>query len=235
MDAKTQKTPNAPRIKALHEFVQMVLSNSKVQDSAHDLDHVLRVWKIGMHIGAAEHADLEILEPALLLHDIVRPQTFFDGIVVGKNAPKASKTILFKGKQKNSHAIDSAALAKKVLPDFYYKDEEIEKIMHAIEAHHAEGGKTIPQTLEAKIVYDADLYDTLGYAGCARAALFAAKERMTTSEMGAQYIQKIKNMLKGAPFYTKTGMSVSNSRLSVSLDFCKELLGKERFEELMRK
>ncbi|MBU4245786.1 MAG: HD domain-containing protein [Nanoarchaeota archaeon] len=225
------KSANSARVKALHEFVTMVLSNSKVQDSAHDLDHVLRVWKIGMHLGETEKADLEILEPALLLHDIVRPQTFF-----GENEPskKTSKTHHHKAKH-NSHAIDSAALSKKILPDFYYKDEEIAKIMHAIETHHTEGGKTIPQTLEAKIVYDADLYDTLGYAGCARAALFAAKEKMTTSEMGAQYLKKIKCMLKGVPFYTKTAVSVSNSRLTVSLDFCKELLGKERFEEQMKR
>ncbi len=228
MDAKTQKAPKSPRAKALFEFVHMMLSHSKAQDSAHDLDHVMRVWKIGMHIGEAERADLEILEPALLLHDIVRPASFFGE----EKGTKTAKLQLHKGK-KGNHAADSAALAKKILPDFYFKADEIEKIMHAIGAHAAEGNKILPQTLEAKIVYDADIYDTLGFSGCARAALFSAKEKMTTSKMAEEYLFKIKDMLNKAPFYTKTAISLANSRLSISLDFCKELLGKEKFESII--
>lgn len=229
------KSANSARIKALLEFVHMVLSNSKVQDSAHDLDHVMRVWKIGMQIGTVEHANLEILEPALILHDIVRPSSFLNE---ERGAPKASK-ISFKksenngSRNKESHAFESAMLARKILPDFYYKEEEIEKIMDAIESH-SNNGKNTPKTLEAKIVYDADCYDILGFSGCARTALFCARQKMTTSQMGEWYLLKIKNMLKGAPFFTQYAIRLANDRLTVSLEFCKELTGKKRFEEIMK-
>lgn len=227
----------SPRIKALLEFVHMVLSNSKLQDSAHDLDHVLRVWKIGMQIGEVEKANLEILEPALILHDIVRPSSFLNE---EKSAPKTASKISFKKSENNnsrkteSHASESAMLARKILPDFYYKEEEIEKIIDAIESH-SNNGKNTPKTLEAKIVYDADCYDTLGFSGCARCALFCARQKMTTSQMGEWYLLKIKNLLKGAPFFTPYAIRLANNRLTTSLDFCKELVGKERFEELMKR
>ena len=219
------------RSKALFEFVQLILSDSKVQDSAYDLDHVMRVWKIGMQIGETEKANLEILEPALLFHDIVRPASFLDE---GGERPKSSKIVLRKTKSKD-HGSESAALSRKILPDFCYKDDEIEKIAHAIESHTSDKKTNPPQTLEAKIVYDADFYDTLGFSGCARTALFCAREKMTTSKMAEWYLMRIKNMLRGAPFYTRSAVNLSNERLTVSLDFCKELLGKERFEAIMKR
>jgi len=238
------QSSNSARIKALLEFVHMVLSNSKLQDSAHDLDHTLRVWKIGMKIGEIEKANLEILEPALILHDIVRPASFLDDSADAKDAPKtaSSSKINFKksenshnsSSKKESHASESAMLARKILPDFYYKEDEIERIIHAIESH-SNNGKSIPKSLEAKIVYDADCYDTLGFSGCARAALFAARLKMTTSEMGEWYLLKIKKMLDKAPFFTPYAVRLANDRLTISLEFCKELVGKERFEEIMKK
>ncbi|VVB59616.1 HD domain protein [uncultured archaeon] len=212
------------RAQALLDFVRMLLDRSKVQDSAHDLDHVLRVWKIGTIIGDAEKADMEILEPALLLHDIIRPDSFLD-----------EKEIKSKKAKKDNHAIESARLSRKILPDFSYKEEEIERIAHAIQTHHKTKDTEVPQTLEAKIVYDADSYDILGFSGCGRAALFCAKEKMNTSKMAEWYLAKIKNLLSGAPFYTPSAIALANTRLTISLDFCKELLGKDRFEDLMKR
>ncbi len=231
MDTKSAKSP---RTKALLEFVHMVLSNSKLQDSAHDLDHVLRVWKIGMQIGEIEKADLEILEPALLLHDIIRPESFLEESE--KDTKKLRAAVKFGGAKKDDHGLESARLSRKILSDFMYKNEEIEKITNAIEAHTQAGknNKNAPKTLEAKIVYDADCYDVLGFSGCARAAIFCARQKMTTSEMGEWYLRKTKNMLNSAPFYTPYAVRLANDRLTVSLEFCKELLGKERFEEIMK-
>jgi|GEM_PF-1390244 len=234
------KAANSARVKALLEFVHMVLSNSKLQDSAHDLDHTLRVWKIGMQIGEVEKANLEILEPALILHDIVRPASFLDDAKDEKTTPKAASKINFKKSEQSSirktegHASESAMLARKILPDFYYKEDEIERNIHAIESH-SNNGKNTPKTLEAKIVYDADCYDTLGFSGCARCALFCARQKMTTSQMGEWYLLKIKNLLKAAPFFTPYAIRLANDRLTISLEFCKELVGRERFEELMKR
>jgi uncharacterized protein len=40
------------------------------EGSGHDWWHIYRVWQLSRHIGSAEGADLSIVEPAALLHDI---------------------------------------------------------------------------------------------------------------------------------------------------------------------
>lgn len=200
------------RARALYEFVQAVMTNSKLQDAAHDFNHILRVWNAGMQIGEAEKADLEILEPALLLHDIIRP-----------NGPEGEK----------GHAQASAKLAAKILNDFGYQKGEIEKISSAIATHSADSKSVHPKTLEEKIVYDADKYDATGHIGCARAALFCAARKMTVEGTAEWYLNRIVEMVKVAPFYTTTAVNMASERIKVSLDFCREILGKEKFEEKM--
>ena len=41
-------------------------------DPVHDFDHVLRVLRLARRIGREEGADMEVVETAVLLHDIQR-------------------------------------------------------------------------------------------------------------------------------------------------------------------
>lgn len=201
------------RCGALFEFVKTMLDNSKLQNNVHDFGHIKRVYGAGIVIGEAENADFEILEPSLLLHDIIRPNS------------KAGE---------KDHASASAALARKILPDFSYNSDEIELIAHAIAAHEA-NPKCAPKTLEAKVVYDADKADWLGFSGCARAMLIFSGCDATAEKAAEEYLKKIMFFLNRAPFYTNSAVRLADERLTISMNFCKELLGKEKFGAMLKK
>jgi len=50
--------------------------------------------------------------------------------------------------------------------------EDVENIIHSIEAHRFRN-KIVPNTLEAKVLFDADKLDSIGAVGLGRAFLFA--------------------------------------------------------------
>ena len=70
-------------------------------DPVHDFDHVLRVLALARRIGAAEGADMQIVETAVLLHDIHRADENQEAHVL--NAETAD------------HAVVWAALARDIL------------------------------------------------------------------------------------------------------------------------
>ncbi|MBV9175428.1 MAG: HD domain-containing protein [Nitrososphaeraceae archaeon] len=126
--------------------VQLLLQN---QSPAHDFQHMLRVYKNAEMISKQEESvDLDIVLAAALLHDLV---------VYPKGS---SKTI--------NSADDSAEIAKKILLEYKnYPREKIEKVADAIRTH-SYSKRLVPQTLEGKILQDADRLDAIGAIGIAR-------------------------------------------------------------------
>ncbi len=118
-------------------------------DSAHDFDHVLRVVNLAEKIAHAEGAQAEIVRAAALLHDI--------GLDQGRAG----------------HETSAANRAKDILREHGYDEAFVEAVAHAIEAHRFRSGPT-PQTLEAKVLFDADKLDAIGAIGVARAFAFGA-------------------------------------------------------------
>ena len=114
-------------------------------DSVHDFDHVLRVLALAERIGSAEGADLEIVRAAALLHDVGRVQAEAEGI---------------------DHAAFAAAQAREILVGL--PDSKVDAVIHAIAAHRFRGGPE-PDTLEARVLFDADKLDAIGAVGVARA------------------------------------------------------------------
>ncbi len=122
---------------------------------SHDFNHVERVLKMALHIGKKEGGNMKILKLAAILHDIGRHEAD-------------------KSKGKTDHAKDGAHSAAEILRKHNISAEKIAKIAHCIEAHRYRG--TIkPQTLEAKILFDADKLDSIGAIGIGRAFLFAGE------------------------------------------------------------
>ncbi|WP_019850669.1 HD domain-containing protein [Desulfitobacterium sp. PCE1] len=121
------------------------------KDQAHDLEHALRVREWGKKIGIQESADLVIVELAAILHDIGRSGTL-------------SRT----------HAESGSALAGGILQKCGYPENIIEAVKTAVLSHSREGYE--PETLEAKILYDADKLDFVGPIGIARLFAWAGKE-----------------------------------------------------------
>ena len=108
------------------------------------LDHTERVRQIAEDIGQREGADLDILRVAALLHDIGVPINWERHYEIG------------------------ALLARGILLQLGFTVDEIEPIAHAIEAHSRYGGPD-PQTLEGRILQDADAVEYVGATGLARA------------------------------------------------------------------
>lgn len=116
-------------------------------DTAHDIAHTERVVKNALMLAELESCDEEIVMAASWLHDCV---------LIPKNHPD------------RKHASRLAARkATTYLNSIEFKKEKIPKVAHAIEAHSFSAGIK-PQTIEAKIVQDADRLDALGAIGIAR-------------------------------------------------------------------
>ncbi len=116
-------------------------------DGAHDMAHLLRVWTNAFAIVALEGGDGEVIAASVLLHDCVS---------VEKNSPLRS--------QASRLAADRAAL---LLTEWAWPPARIEAVRHAILAHSF-SADIAPETLEARIVQDADRLDSIGAIGVAR-------------------------------------------------------------------
>lgn len=116
-------------------------------DAAHDLEHIKRVVKSALKFCNIENADKEIVQAAAWLHDCV---------MLPKNHPERKKTSKL-----------AAEKASGFLKEINFPVEKIRAVSHAIESHSFSAGIT-PETIEAKIVQDADRLDALGAIGIAR-------------------------------------------------------------------
>ncbi len=127
-------------------------------DPAHDFEHVMRVYHNAQKIVKKEKANLKLVLSAALLHDIV-------------SYPKSSK-------RSKLSSIDSAKKSKLILKKYDFTVEEITVVSDAIKEHSFSQNK-IPQTLEGKILQDADRLDALGAIGIAR--VFATSGSLSRS------------------------------------------------------
>ena len=180
----------------------------------HDFDHTARVMKNAMHIGKKEHANLEIIKLAALLHDI------------GRKTENKSKG-------KISHAEYGAKKAKKLLKKYNYPPEKINAIVHCIETHSISRGKK-PLTLEAKVLFDADKLDSTGAIGLGRVFMFAGEigsklyntketnlveAKIYTEEDTAYREYELKLKLIGKKMFTKEGKRLAKERLEFMKEF----------------
>jgi uncharacterized protein len=121
-------------------------------DAIHDFDHVLRVLVLAERLALAEGADLEIVRAAVLLHDVARVEG---------------------DRHAGDHAQAGAELARRLLAG--HPPEKVEAVAHAIAAHRFRSGPA-PETVEARVLYDADKLDAIGAIGVARAFAYGGHE-----------------------------------------------------------
>jgi uncharacterized protein len=129
------------------QFAAFLASETSATDAAHDEGHVRRVVASAKKLAAAEGAELAVVLPAAWLHDCV---------AIAKNSP-----------QRSSASRLAADRAGAFLREAGYPAEYISAVEHAIEAHSFSAGVT-PQTIEAKVIQDADRLEALGAVGIAR-------------------------------------------------------------------
>jgi uncharacterized protein len=116
-------------------------------DGAHDVAHLLRVFHNARRIQAEEGGDEKVIAAAVLLHDCVS---------LPKNHPERAQSSRL-----------AAEKASGILAGLGWERAQVEAVAHAILTHSFSASLT-PQTLEAKILQDADRLDSLGAMGIAR-------------------------------------------------------------------
>jgi len=175
-------------------------------DSTHDFDHVLRVYRLAERIGLAEGADMAVLRTATLLHDIARPD---------EDAGRVPE-----------HAAEGARRAREILAD--QPPAFVEAVAHAIEAHRFRVDRP-PQTLEAQILYDADKLDSIGAVGVARAFVYGAHrgqrlwappdaEEHTAIKEFAVKLSRVKDTL-----FTETARAIAQERHTFMVQFFQQM------------
>ncbi len=117
------------------------------RDPAHDFYHIMRVYKNAKLIGRCEGSNMEILLTAVLLHDLV---------VYPKGSNKSFKS-----------SDESADLAENILQGLGYPQDQINQISSCIRTHKY-SKRIVPESLEGRILQDADRLDALGAIGIAR-------------------------------------------------------------------
>ncbi|MBN2282015.1 MAG: HD domain-containing protein [Candidatus Marinimicrobia bacterium] len=139
----------------IEKIIKIAQSYFDTSRGSHDWDHSERVMKLAMHLAEKEKANLKVVQIAAILHDIGR-----------ETQDKSRGNIC--------HAEEGARLAKKILQEFNLSEAEKTNIIHCIESHRFRNSHE-PETLEAKVLYDADKLDSIGAVGIGRAFLFAGE------------------------------------------------------------
>lgn len=123
-------------------------------DPGHDFAHIRRVIATCRKIGIEVGADLNILLPAALLHDVIN---------VPKNHPDRIKASEMAAKE-----------AAGILATIGYDQGEIDRIYVVITEHSYSLGRP-PSCLESAVMQDADRLDALGAIGLMRMVTCGAR------------------------------------------------------------
>lgn len=137
-------------------------------DPVHGFDHVQRVYRLAQRLAEAEGADWEIVSAAVLLHDAAAATN-------GETSPGWQDGPRENAINRRDHHQASAEFAASILKAEGWPLERVQSVMHAIRAHRFRDDRENPQTLEAKILFDADKLDAIGAIGVARAVAYAAR------------------------------------------------------------
>lgn len=186
-------------------------------DTAHDFDHVLRVLMLVRRIGPAEGANMRLLEVATLLHDIARADEVARGV---------------------DHAQVGAERARTIVQEWGYTPAEAEAIARIIAAHRFRN-ETPPQTVEEKVLYDADKLDALGAIGVGRAFAYAGRTgqrlwsevpaharaaRLVDPKQHSPSIEfAVKLSLLADALHTETARAIAQERHTFMVDFFERL------------
>jgi uncharacterized protein len=130
----------------VEKIKQEIRAQFEQDTTGHDWHHIMRVFNLARHIQSKEGGDLEIIELAALLHDISDHK--FNGGKLDEGG-KVTRSLL----QKHN-----------------YPKEKIEQVVYIVDHVSYKGANTPSEmnTLEGKIVQDADRIDAIGAIGIGR-------------------------------------------------------------------
>lgn len=192
---------------------------SCMKDSAHDKEHIYRVLYVALDIAKTEStADCEVLIAACLLHDIGRQEQL--------DNPELC------------HAQVGADKAYKFLIEHNFPKKFALHVSDCIRAHRFRK-ENPPESIEAKILFDADKIDVSGAIGIARTLIYKGEvcEPLYTLTADGQvsdglgdtqpsFFQEYKYKLEGLylKFYTARGAEIADQRRLAAVDFYNNIL-----------
>ena len=136
--------------KALYQKIEDFML-SCMDDSAHDREHVYRVLFNALQIAKEEAVDYDVLIAACLLHDIGRIDQIRDPSLC--------------------HAEVGSEKAYRFLREIGMEETFAGEVRHCILTHRFRKALP-PQSIEAKILFDADKLDVTGAIGIARTLMY---------------------------------------------------------------
>lgn len=192
---------------------------SCMEDSAHDMEHIYRVLYHALDIAKTEeNVNYDVLIAACLLHDIGRKEQYEN--------PQLC------------HAMVGGEKAYSFLTKHGFDKSFAEQVKHCIQSHRYRNNQ-LPQTMEAKILFDADKLDAAGAMGIARTLLYqgiVGDPLYTCLQDGSisdgagtekpsffrEYKYKLEKLYDR--FYTKKAAEIANQRRSAAVSFYNSLL-----------
>lgn len=204
---------NRQTYKNIEQYMQACMD-----DSAHDREHVYRVLYAALDIANQEEGvDMDVLIAACLLHDIGR-----------KEQSENSKVC---------HAKVGAKKAYQYLTSNGFSESFASQVKACIKSHRFRS-KNPPETMEAKILFDADKVDATGAIGIARTLMYqgqmdeplyslTADGQVSDGSADEQesFFQEYKFKLEGIyeKFYTRRGMELAARRRAAAAAFYQAL------------
>ena len=206
----------------MEQIIEKTLSYVKEyfenESSGHDYFHTLRVYKMAKNIAAEEKANMNVVLLAALLHDV---DDFKLSPTTSKNKDNARNFL------KNNGVLDcDIELICKIIDDVSFKGTDCK----------------IPDTLEGKIVQDADRLDAIGAIGIARAFAYGGnhnrvmhdpdiKPSLNMNEV--EYRSHISTTINH--FYEKlfTLKDLMNTKTAIKLAVSREKYMKEYIQEFL--
>ena len=184
-----------------------------MDDSAHDREHVYRVLYNALEIAREEAVDYDILITACLLHDIGRIDQIQNPSLC--------------------HAAVGSEKAYNFLIGLGMDDAFAGAVRHCIATHRFRKNLP-PQTLEAKILFDADKLDVTGAIGIARTLMYRGTLTEPlyrhlpdgtisdgSEDIGHSFFREYKFKLEKLydRFYTEKGAQLAAHRRKAAEDF----------------
>lgn len=192
---------------------------SCMKDSAHDKDHIYRVLYVALDIAGQERdVDYDVLICACLLHDIGRKEQFEN--------PKLC------------HAAVGSKKAYDFLISNGFNTEYAGNVSSCIKTHRFRTD-TQPQSIEAKILFDADKIDATGTLGIARTIFYKGQVSEPlysllpngqvsdgSTDKIPSFFQEYKYKLEGlySRFYTNRGAEIAAERQTAAKAFYESMV-----------
>jgi putative nucleotidyltransferase with HDIG domain len=167
--------------------------------------HTLRVAQFGKVIAENESADVVLVVAACLLHDIA----WFD-----TNADN-----------NREHGRIGAEKAQPFLESLGYNRKQIKSICYSIASHVNENN---PNTLEAKIVSDADEVDRFGPYRILQWCFSDIHDYDKLADKLSERIQRLEQYREENPLFTSTGQQLFAEQINLQLRFFCEFVGEKK-------